>query len=159
MKIGITGHQDLSEVPSINKLKALLKLLIEREGGNLAYTSLAIGADQIFADVCTELSIDYCAIIPAEDYIKNFDKKEKSNYKRLLNGATNIHLMPFKKSTEEAFYRAGLYISDCSDCIVAIWDGEEAKGLGGTGDIVKYSVDKGIKVIHVHPSTLSVTYL
>ena len=159
MRIGVTGHQDLSDVSSINELKSTLKSILIQEKASVGFTSLAVGADQVFADVCNELSIKYCAIIPANDYEENFESNDKVRYKKLLNGASDTHYMPFEQSSEEAFYKAGIHVSNSSDCIVAIWNGKAAKGLGGTGDIVKYSLDNGKKVVQILPSTLAVTYL
>jgi hypothetical protein len=38
-----------------------------------------------------------------------------------------------------------------------VWDGEPAKGLGGTGDVVGYAVQKGKDLIHLNPVNRSVT--
>lgn len=38
-----------------------------------------------------------------------------------------------------------------SDFIIAVWNGKEARGLGGTGDIVKYANQTLKEVIHIDP--------
>ncbi len=44
---------------------------------------------------------------------------------------------------------AGVWMVDRSDRLVAIWDGKPAAGLGGTGDVVAYALERGIPVVRV----------
>jgi hypothetical protein len=59
--------------------------------------------------------------------------------------------LPYPFPSEEAFWNAGKYIVDHSDLVVAVWDGEAARGLGGTADVVQYALTVGRKVVHVNP--------
>jgi hypothetical protein len=38
--------------------------------------------------------------------------------------------------------------------LVAIWDGKPARGLGGTGDVVRYAQEKGTAVSIVWPDDI-----
>lgn len=156
MKIGVTGHQDLSMVPSEQDLKSAIEKILLNYSVDVAYSSLAIGADQIFARACRELNIQYCAVIPSHDYKKNFKGLDLENYIHLLGNAISVEVLPYEHSSEKAFYDAGKYISDHADIIIAVWDGKQARGLGGTGDIVNYSIKNGTEVIQIFPDTLQV---
>lgn len=146
IKIGVTGHQHLDNKVTdwiINQInKELDKLNIE-----LGYSSLAIGADQIFAEILIKREIPLIAIIPSNNYIETFNEGDKLKYLNLLNIADKSFILNFSKPTEEAFFNAGKKIADDSDILFAIWDGQPAEGLGGTGDIVKYMTLQNKKII------------
>jgi hypothetical protein len=59
--------------------------------------------------------------------------------------------LAFASPSEQAFWTAGRQIVDGSDLLIAIWDGQEARGLGGTGDVVSYALDAGHAVLHIDP--------
>lgn len=56
--------------------------------------------------------------------------------------------LPFSEPSEEAFYAAGKAVVDACDWLIAVWDGEPARGLGGSADVVAYARNRG-KVVHV----------
>lgn len=160
MKVGITGHQDLGSSEDVNWLSETLRTTIKQNNVKIGLTSLAIGADQLFAQIIQDFDIPYVAIIPCSRYEKTF--KSKSNldkYLALLQNASSIITLPFDSPSEMAFYEAGKQIVDTSDLLFAIWNGEAAKGLGGTGDIVKYAISTNRKVLHINPIRKNVTLL
>jgi hypothetical protein len=53
-------------------------------------------------------------------------------------------------SREEAYEKAGCYMVDRSDVVVALWDGESARGRGGTAAIVAYARDRDVPLVWVH---------
>ena len=42
--------------------------------------------------------------------------------------------------------------------LIAIWNGDDSKGLGGTGDIVQYAKFKNKKIIHLNPINQTKNY-
>ena len=46
------------------------------------------------------------------------------------------------------FLRAGRRVVDLSDRLFAVWDGEKARGVGGTAEIVDYARASGKPVTH-----------
>jgi hypothetical protein len=40
---------------------------------------------------------------------------------------------------------------DLSDLLIAVWDGKEAKGKGGTADIVRYARERDTEVVVLWP--------
>ncbi|MCA1708813.1 MAG: hypothetical protein LC808_38260, partial [Actinobacteria bacterium] len=61
----------------------------------------------------------------------------------------------YDSPSEDAFFAAGRRVVDLSDVVVAVWDGMEAKGKGGTGDVVTYARDNGIPVVVAWPKGMS----
>ena len=158
MKIGITGHQDLD-----SEIIIWLQEVLEKEINNIdvekGFTSLAIGADQIFAIFLNERKIPIVVIVPSENYERTFDSEYIQVYIKLLQKAESIIELDFEEPTENAFYRAGKVIAENSDILFAIWNGEEAKGLGGTADIVNYMKSLNKKIIHFNTVKRTVTYI
>ena len=151
MTVGITGHQNISGYDK-DWIKDSLLTFISTNTLTKGYSSLAIGADQLFVMCLLEKKIKYDVIIPCDNYQTTFENaRDLCNFNSLLNSANEIVKLDFKEPSELAFYQAGIKVVELSDMVVAIWDGQPAKGLGGTADIVKVSLDKGKRVFHINP--------
>jgi hypothetical protein len=76
-------------------------------------------------------------IIPCDNYESTFDDdNHRQAYRRLLSAATSIERLDFPEPSEVAFFEAGKRVADRCDLLLAVWDGEKARGLGGSGDVV-----------------------
>jgi hypothetical protein len=157
MKIGITGHQQLGSEATITWLSDTLERTIRQYHIDVGITSLAVGADQLYAEVLRKSHIPYIAVIPSADYEATFQNTDDlKRYQELLQSASEKRQLPFEKPSETAFYEAGKQIANLSDILLAIWNGLPAKGLGGTGDIVKYAHSIKKPVVHLNPITQTV---
>ncbi len=154
MKVGITGHQQLGSEATITWLAETLEKIIRQYHIDAGITSLAVGADQLYAEVLRKAHIPYIAVIPSTDYETTFQNtNDLERYQELLRGASERVHLPFEKPSETAFYEAGKQIANLSDMLLAIWNGLPAKGLGGTGDVVKYALSIKKPVVHLNPIT------
>lgn len=139
-RIGVTGHRSIPR-EALGHVKDGLRAVLGGHKGPLeAFSSLAEGADQLFADIALECGADLTVVIPSGDYEEAFEDAEAlARYRRLKRQATQEIRMDFARSTDEAYYAAGTYIADSCDRLVAVWDGLPARGHGGTGEIVAYA--------------------
>lgn len=151
MKVGITGHQNLGTNSTIAWIKDSLERQISKYSVTCGITSLAVGADQLYAQILKEKSIQFTAIIPSDKYEKTFTGSDLIKYQELLSQAKEKVQMNFIAPEEKAFLEAGKEMVNQSDIVFAIWDGKKAKGLGGTGDIVQYALQKNKTVVHINP--------
>ena len=151
MKIGITGHQNLVDKPTISWLKNELLEEIQNMQIEEAYSSLAIGADQLFAEIILTIHIPLVAIIPCINYEFTFDKNNIKIYKAILNKSSNKIQLDFNSPSEQAFYEAGKLVANKSDIVFALWNNLPSEGLGGTADIVDYAKKLNKKIIHLNP--------
>jgi hypothetical protein len=149
MRIGVTGHQAR---PGIDWawIERELRAEIKKLEATTAYSSLAKGSDQVFAQVALDLAIAVIAVIPADNYSKHFQGADRLEYERLLCRCDVVNLLS-QGSDEEGFLAAGKYVTDNSDVLFAIWDGHASKGLGGTADIVDYATRKRKRIVHINP--------
>jgi uncharacterized phage-like protein YoqJ len=161
MNIGITGHQKLDDLKRWDwveqELVAILEKFLEETNYNITgISSLAIGADQLFAKLILKFNCKLHVVIPFADYDKKFDESGLHNYNNLLNQATTNEILSASSTEEESYFAAGKRVVELSDVVVAVWNGEKAAGLGGTGDAVEYAKKLGKKIIHINPNTKKV---
>lgn len=152
MKVGITGHQRLDD-PSA---WSWVETAINSELGELsppltAVSSLAIGADQLFASLVVDRGGQIHAVIPFPEYERTFRPQDVDAYRRLLSKTSWVEVLQTPGTDEDAYLAAGRRIVELSDLIMAIWNGHPAKGKGGTADIVAYAIDSGTRLIHINP--------
>lgn len=151
MIAGIAGHQNLGEAAAVAWARGALLDLLQRFPITSGLTSLAVGADQLFAEVLLEKRVPFDAVIPCARYEEAFEAPSLVSFENLLSKASSRVVLPYPFPSEEAFWNAGKYIVDHSDLVVAVWDGEAARGLGGTADVVQYALTVGREVVHVNP--------
>lgn len=150
MKIGFSGHQDLPTVAAV-LLKRQLEKIFSESGEVVGVCALAEGGDHLFARAVLEWNGELEVVVPSQKYETTFDEKSRLEYGILLGKATRTTTLEFNSPSEEAYMAAGKYIVEHCDILVAAWDGKCARGLGGTGDVVKYAEHIGVRVIVVWP--------
>jgi len=142
MTVGGTGHQDL---PSSVRRYVRDRVAQELYTGKFSagYTCLAAGTDQIFAQELLNSGAELRAVIPSRDYEKSFSGGDLLTYRKLIVRAKLVVNCSFERGAEEAYWQAGKVVVDSCDCLVAIWDGQISRGLGGTADVVRYAEQLG----------------
>ncbi|MEV7418631.1 hypothetical protein [Streptomyces sp. NPDC089919] len=139
-RIGVTGHRAIPAELLGHVTEGLRALLRGHDGPMEALSSLAEGADQIFAELALECGADLTVVIPSGDYEATFaDPGALARFRRLRGRASQEIRLDYPRATDDAYYAAGTRIADACDRLVAVWDGEPARGRGGTGDIVAYA--------------------
>lgn len=154
MRVGCTGHQSLSPSTRRDVAAAIASVLADQTEDTLVgFTSLAQGADQLFAFAVLAAGGQMHVIIPSQGYEQSFTSDQgRDCYTVLLTLAAETTTLPFAEPNEDAYLAAGYEIADRCDVLIAVWDGREAAGKGGTGDIVTYAHEQGIDVRVVWPS-------
>jgi hypothetical protein len=157
--LGVTGHRDIQDT-------GLAKEILENDVALLrkqyrctplvALSSLAEGADRLFAEVCLVNHIPLYVVLPfpASEYEKDFPNSVEP-FRALCAKAASITVAPWAMGVTEENIRtdrdathqenrnlqyamAGIYISQRAHILFALWDGKPAQGLGGTAQVVQY---------------------
>lgn len=153
MRIGVTGHQDIPTEALEHVTRGISGVLDGIKDGLVGVSSLAVGADQIFASLVLERGGRLEVVLPSNSYEKTFSRSEDlSRFHSLLARATTVEKLSFAEPSDEAYLAAGIRVVDSSDVLLAIWDGEPAKGKGGTADIVEYAKGRGGRLEVIWPS-------
>jgi hypothetical protein len=150
MKVGAMGHQRVPAA-ALDLWRSELRRLVMGQKDVVGICSLADGADQEFASVLLEHGGALELVIPCRDYANGFTDKVRARFENLRARARSETVLPYPASSDEAFMAAGLIVVERSERLVALWDGEEARGLGGTADIVQYARGLGRQVDVVWP--------
>jgi hypothetical protein len=155
--LGITGHQDLRDAAWV---EATLSKLLRVEQIAEGITSLARGADQLFARCLLRADRSFRVVIPCRNYENAFEDDDSlKGYRQLLALAAGAETLDYDAPSEEAFYAAGKRIVDRACVLIAVWDGLPSRGLGGTADVVAYARASNKKVIHINSTRKDVSAL
>ena len=157
MKIGITGHQNLDNQDWVKA--EIIRILQCDESPLLGISSLAVGADQLFAQAVIECGGQLEAIIPFAKYDEVFKDAGRAEYRRLLALASKKDVLPDSDSNEASYLAAGKRVADLADLLIAVWNGKPAAGIGGTGDIVEYALHAGKRIVHLNPENQLAVHL
>jgi hypothetical protein len=159
--IGVTGHRSLPDDP---ELLAQVRLVLERlrrtvrrsdsTRGLVGVTSpLAEGADRV---VATELlkheltALEVPLPLPEDDYKEDFESRASTaEFKDLLGKAELVTTMPKARNRPAAYVQVADFIVDRSDVLLALWDGEEARGEGGTADVIETARSRHLPVFWI----------
>jgi hypothetical protein len=156
-RIGITGHRGLpTETASIID-KAIRKAIDEHlaDGHLVGVSSLADGADAIFARAVLDRGGELEVIVPAEEYRAGLPADHHKTYDELFEAATKVERLPFVESTSDAHMAASERMLDMVDELFAVWDGLPARGHGGTADVVNEARRRLIPITILWPEGAS----
>ena len=150
--VGMTGHAGLPP-PTAELVTAALRDTLRPYVPNLVgVTMLGPGADQLFARVVLELGGALYVVVPAAHYRDSFeDADAQRGYDELYGRASYFEALEYTESTEHAHMEAGKVVVDRSSVLVAVWDGQPSRGLGGTADVVAYARERGVPVTVIWP--------
>ena len=156
--VGMTGHQGLP-TPTAELVTAALRDTLRPFVPNLVgVTMLGPGADQLFARVVLSLGGILYVVQPTVgmQYRDSFeDEAARRGYDELYSQASHVQVLEHTESTEQAHMDAGQVVVDRSSILVAVWDGQPARGLGGTADVVAYARERSVPVTVIWPEGAS----
>jgi hypothetical protein len=154
--VGVTGHRLLADphAVALDVDRVLDRLRSGRPGNRLvAVSSLAEGADRIVADRVLARPgsrLEVLLPLPVDDYATDFgDAASREDFARLLAAADRVEVVATDESDpsrEAAYARAGTAVLRACDVLLALWDGREARGRGGTAQVVAEARELGLPV-------------
>ena len=152
VSIAITGHRDIIVTTELKRdLKSFFKKLKSKNEKVELLSPLADGADRLVADIYLKIfQKESKLIVPMpfnkERYMEDFNNQSKEDFLNYLKVAEDVIEV---KNTQGCNYKSvGIYVTDKSDILLALWDGTFNNKSGGTGDIVKYAREKDKEVVH-----------
>ena len=141
-------------------IRAALGLAPPREspGEWIALSSAAAGADLLFVHAALDLGLGWEASLPLPviDFERDFLPEEWTEVKALLSRAEHLEVAVEPGSRDEAYLTGGFEIVNRCDVLLVVWDGQPARGYGGTADVVGYARAMGRPILIVNPDTKAV---
>ncbi|MFG1705577.1 hypothetical protein ACFLIM_20510 [Nonomuraea sp. M3C6] len=151
LRIAVSGHRGLPRQTALLIDQAIREALAEYSPEISGLSCLADGADQIFAQAVLDLGGELEAVIPAKEYRDGLPSEFHAGYDELLSRAVRIHRLDFVESTSESHMAASRRMLDDADVLFAIWDGQPARGYGGTADVVAEARQREVPVRVIWP--------
>ena len=147
LTVGVTGHRQIAGdcTPAIEA--AVISLLegVRTKAPDaplVLLTGLAEGADRLVARLVQErFGAEIIVVLPraAESYRSDFATADsREEFDRLLASAQLVVTCPVDHADPTVGYAwAGNFTALHSHLLIALWDGDEARGDGGTAEIVR----------------------
>lgn len=151
--IGVTGHRDLrpQDLPRLRAaVDAELAALKARRPGSplLMLNALAAGADLLCAEAAAAAGIPLVCPLPLapEEYRRDFSGGDTARFDAQLAAARRFFVVPGPEdaSRDDCYRRAGFYIAEHCQILLALWDGQPPKPGGcGTAETAAHFLDGG----------------
>ena len=175
LTIGVTGHRDLlaDEVPALQDKVREFFLQLRHDFPDLELqliTPLAEGSDRLVADVALELGVNLIVPLPMPqaDYEGDFSSAAAvQSFRDSLAKARVIHLRTLRQNPDNSldtedrshqYAQMGIFISNHSQVLLALWDGKPSPEVGGTASVVNYhltAVMPGFSMAEDSPNLLA----
>ncbi|WP_084425609.1 hypothetical protein [Kibdelosporangium aridum] len=149
--VGVSGHQRLPDAARLHADRTIREILAAVPGSLVGLSSLAEGADQLFAEILVDLGGTLHAVVPAKGYDATFSGAALDRFQRLLSAADIVTVLDHPEPGEAAYDDAGKFVAENSELLIAVWDGQPARGLGGTADAVAHARRFDRQVVIVWP--------
>lgn len=166
LRIGVTGHRTFEGAERVGREidRALDRVLDGLAGGSDGveiWSSLAEGADRLVAERAMARGARLVVVLPlpADDYRTDFGTEaSKVEFDRWCSLADTVTVLGDTTSGDTtsgdttsgdrtaAYLAAGAAIVERVDVLVALWDGQPARGRGGTAEVVELAGRRGVPV-------------
>jgi hypothetical protein len=126
-------------------------------------SSVAEGSDRIVAEAGLAAGFALEAVLPLRraEYARDFETQaSREGFEKLLGRASAVfELDGAAAERPRAYEAAGFVMLANIDLLIAIWDGDDASGLGGTEQIVSRAIADGIPVVWIEPTKPNAMHL
>jgi hypothetical protein len=157
IRIGVTGHRFLAEIPKLETgIDQALTQIAQVYPGEAwsVVSSLAEGADRLVVRRVLNIRPDSHLIVPlplpTSDYRQDFlTGQSQQEFEDLLSCAFEVIPPPQISIRSEGYWLAGKTMLAYSDVLVTLWDGQDSHGQGGTGEMVAIARQKKLPIAWV----------
>lgn len=141
--VGFTGHRRIENETKIAQVLREVVASIQREmsGALVGRSSIASGADTLFAEAWLAAHLKWIALLPfpEAEFKKDFAEADWKRARALLDRAERIEISSETAQRPRSYLDCGLATVDGADLMVAVWDGKPPRGQGGTAQIVEHA--------------------
>lgn len=157
-RVGVTGHRDLSDFNAIVLFEQIATELMELKAKRARVqllSSIAQGADQLCAQIGLALGYELICPLPFQLYREDFSGDALEAYDSLLRQASQAFVVADETDRDAAYLRAGKYVVDHCDVLVAVWNGLPQQSSCGTANVVAYAHERGVETHIIGRSVLA----
>lgn len=165
LRVGVAGHRNIETSGGCaavlqDRVSAVLAYLWQTAVDGAPTSSaphlvvvspLAEGADRLVAHAALANGFPLHCPLPfaRDEYERDFTTEaSRREYRALLARAATVRELPGTRAREgEAYAAVGRVVVNESDVLLAIWDGEPARGDGGTARVVEDALNRAVPVV------------
>lgn len=160
----MSGHRQLPDEAAARaavrmEVAALKDAASKMQARLVAVSSVALGADLIFAEECIEAGLPWKCLLPfpKEEFRKDgFTYADWARVEQCLAKAYRVEILdaaiPLNpKARNTAYLDCGHRTVEAADVMLLLWNGLPAAGAGGTGDMWDYARTLNKPVWHFNP--------
>lgn len=155
--VGFSGHRQVNRPAEAAAAvgRALEALRSDGSGEWIALSSVAVGGDMIFARQAIERGLSWHALLPlpAAEFRADFAEADWALAEGLLAKSEHVRVITENGSREDAYLDCGMETVNECDVLMVLWDGEPARGKGGTADVIAYARELGKPLILIDASS------
>lgn len=156
--VGFAGHRHLEQpavvAAALDRVLSALTTQARAAGGRVElYGSAASGADVLFHEVAARQQLPVRVVLPLPplEFQKDFSPDDWVRASSCLDRAASIHVATSNATRPDCYVDANYELLGGSDALVAVWDGEPARGAGGTAELVEQARGAGLPLVIVRP--------
>lgn len=146
MIVAFTGHRpdklgsyEPNEIS--NKVKGDITKALSELKPEKVISGMALGVDQIAAEVCIDLGIPFIAAVPFLGQESMWPLKSKEHYRYLLSKASDIEVVCDGGYAAWKLQKRNEWMVDNCNLLIAVWNGSD----GGTKNCFDYAQKVGRK--------------
>ena len=157
LTVGVTGHRHLRERTDVEERVASVLATLAARGsahGWHVVSALAEGADRVVAAAALEAGAGLDVVLPldVDEYASDFAAPgSRAEFESLIQRADSVSVTGAwpDGSRERADANAGEAMLQRCDVLVALWDGQPSRGVGGTEEVIATADAAGLETIVV----------
>lgn len=153
--LACSGHRGLPE--SMERLvdAALRSEPAGRAEPLVGFSCLADGADTLFARALLDTGGSLVVVVPTQRYRGGLQQWQHAIYDSLRAAASNVIEVGYVESDSRAHMAASRRMLSLADELVAVWDGQPARGYGDTAAVVDAAHEQHLPVTVIWPDGAS----
>ena len=161
--IGFAGHRDLPDRAAAKEAIARELAVVRKSlpGEAIGVASAAAGADLLFLQACREAGLKTVVLLPfaKERFRSDFNDEDEWQAACLeMDAAWWCEVSPGGEEAPAAYHVVAREGLDMADRMLFLWDGQAARGLGGTAETLDEAVDREIPSRVVDSATLRASW-
>ena len=150
----ITGHRWFKYNIPVDKLITMAV----NQGVSHFLCGMALGTDQVAAEILVRRQLKWTAVVPCGDQDKFWKPRERSHYRKLLEQATK-QVTLYKEYSPGVMQARNLWMVKRSDICLAAFSGDPHGVGGGTASTVKMARDRNVLIYQYIPAESKFTII
>jgi len=161
--VGFSGHRRVAQP---EKVKAVIRQELESMAASLngelvGLSSAAAGGDLLFLEACAEAGFRTIVLLPFDRERFQEDFENPAEWQRslaLMDAAVWCETTSGNEQAPAAYHVVNREMLDLADRMIFLWDGQPARGLGGTGEAVMEAAERNIPSRLIQADALTVSW-